>query len=181
MLAPILTALYAIPSRRVNPIAPSVVSLGQVTGGAVHNVIPNEVMLRGTLRSMSADVREQLWQEVENALRLSELMGGSYELEISRGYPSLVNDPVANGWMKQVTSDLLGAEAVINGRSAMGAEDFAYMTQRAKGAMFMLGAATPDGIVRHHHTSIFDIDESVLAPGAAVLVETARRFVTGQL
>lgn len=181
MLAPILTALYAIPSRRVNPIDPSVVSLGQVTGGAVHNVIPNEVMLRGTLRSMSADVREQLWQEVENALRLSELMGGSYELKISRGYPSLVNDPVANGWMKQVTSDLLGAEAVINGRSAMGAEDFAYMTQRAKGAMFMLGAATPDGIVRHHHTSIFDIDESVLASGAAVLAETARRFVTGQL
>ena len=59
--------------------------------------------------------------------------------------------------------------------------DSAYMTQQAKGAMFMLGAALPDGPARHHHTSIFDIDEAVLTSGAAVLAETARRFVTGRL
>jgi len=52
------------------------------------------------------------------------------------------------------------------------------MTQKAPGAMFMLGAATPDGVERHHHTDIFDIDERVLAVGTAVLAETARRFVT---
>ncbi len=63
----------------------------------------------------------------------------------------------------------------------MGAEDFAYMTQEAKGAMFMLGAAIPDEILRNHHTDIFDIDESVLPLGAAVLAETARRFVTAKL
>ena len=52
MLAPILTAIYAIPSRRINPLYPSVVSLGQVSGGAATNVIPNKVLLRGTMRSM---------------------------------------------------------------------------------------------------------------------------------
>lgn len=181
MLAPILTALYAIPSRRVNPLDASVVSLGQVTGGAATNVIPNEVALRGTIRSKSPELREQLWRDVEDALRMSELMGGSYELKITRGYPAMINDPEANRWMKQAVNDLLGPEAVVDSRFGMGAEDFAYMTQRAKGAMFMLGAATPDGIVRHHHTSIFDIDEGILAPGAAVLAETARRFVTGQI
>lgn len=181
MLAPILTALYAIPSRRVNPLYPSVVSLGQVTGGMATNVIPNEVMLRGTLRSMLPEVREQLWREVEAALRLSENMGGSYELIITKGYPAMNNDPEANGWMRQAAGDLLGQDVVVNSQFGMGAEDFAYMTQKAKGAMFMLGAATPDGRVRHHHTNIFDIDEGVLAPGAAVLAETARRFVTGRL
>jgi amidohydrolase len=61
----------------------------------------------------------------------------------------------------------------------MGAEDFAYMTQKTKGAMFMLGAATADGVARFHHTETFDIDESVLPLGTAVLAETARRFVSG--
>jgi amidohydrolase len=181
MLAPILTALYAIPSRRVNPLYPSVVSLGQVTGGAVSNVIPNEVLLRGTIRSMLPEVREQLWRDVENALRMSELMGGSYELKIIKGYPPMVNDATANGWMRRVTGDLLGEEAIVDAQFGMGAEDFAYMTQKAKGAMFMLGAAMPNGPIRHHHTTTFDIDEGVLVPGAAVLAETARRFVTGQL
>ena len=181
MLAPILSALYAIPSRRVNPLEPCVVSLGKVAGGTTTNVIPNEVELQGTLRSMSPAVREQLLREVEDALRLTELMGGSYELKISKGYPSLVNDLMANDWMRQVAGDLLGRDVVRDEVFGMGAEDFAYMTERARGAMFMLGAAVPQGAPRHHHTSTFDIDEAVLVPGAAVLAETARRFVTGRL
>ncbi len=181
MLAPILTALYAIPSRRVNPLYPCVVSLGQISGGSATNVIPNEVLLRGTIRSLLPEVREQLWQDVENALRLAELMGGSYEWSLVKGYPPMVNDAEANAWMRRVTGDLIGEAAVIETQFGMGAEDFAYMTQKAKGAMFMLGAAMAEGPVRHHHTAIFDIDEGVLVPGAAVLAETARRFVTGQL
>lgn len=181
MLGPILNALYAIPSRRIDPTMPCVVSLGQVSGGQIHNVIPNEVTLKGTIRSHDSQVREQLWAEVERALKLSELLGGSYELRINPGYPALFNDAEVNSWMRSVTRDLLGDTAVIEANFGMGAEDFAYMTQQAKGAMFMLGAATPDGVVRHHHTDIFDIDESVLPLGAAVLAETARRFVTNSL
>jgi len=180
MLATILPAIYAIPSRRINPLDPCVISVGQVTGGAATNVIPNEVLLRGTMRATSPAVREQLCVELENALRMAELMGGSYALDIARGYPPMVNDAEANGWMRATTADLLGEAAIHNSRFGMGAEDFAYMTERAKGAMFMLGAAVPDGgPARHHHTSTFDIDEAVLAPGAAVLAETARRFLTG--
>lgn len=178
MLAPILSALYAIPSRQINPLRPSVVSLGQIAGGAVHNVIPNTVHLRGTIRSYQEEVREQLWAELERTLRLSETLGGSYELNIQRGYPAMFNDARVNNWMKVVVRDLLGETAVVNAEFGMGAEDFAYMTQKAPGAMFMLGAAIPDGRIRHHHTDIFDIDEAALAKGTAVLAETARRYVT---
>ena len=181
MLGPILTTLYGIPSRRINPLRPCVVSLGQINGGTASNVIPNEVYLQGTIRSYHDDVREQLWQEIENCFKLSEMMGGSYEFKLKKGYPSMFNNAEVNNWMRSVTSDLVGQDAVVNHEYGMGAEDFAYMTRKAKGAMFMLGAATKDGIARNHHTDIFDIDEDVLPVGAAVLAETARRFVRGEL
>jgi amidohydrolase len=76
---------------------------------------------------------------------------------------------------------VVGKTAVLDTQFGMGAEDFAYMTQKAPGAMFMLGAAMPDGVVRNHHTDNFDIDEEVLPIGAAILAETARRLVLGQL
>ena len=181
MLSAILPAIYAIPSRRINPLRTCVVSLGEISGGAASNVIPNEVYLQGTLRSHDSEVREQLWAELEIALRLSEVMGGGYELKLLKGYPCLYNDPAVNDWMKDAARALLDDSAVIEAEFGMGAEDFAYMTQKAKGAMFMLGAATPDGVTRNHHTDIFDIDEDVMPIGAAVLAETARRFVTGQI
>ena len=181
MLGPILNALYAIPSRRINPLRPCVVSLGQITGGSAFNVIPNEVYLQGTIRSYHDDIRAQLSAEIEKALKLSEMMGGSYQFKLHHGYPAMFNHAEVNDWMRGVTSDLIDEQAIVNQEFGMVAEDFAYMTQQAKGAMFMLGAATPDGITRNHHTDIFDIDERVLPVGAAVLAETARRFVSGEL
>ncbi|MFO7537350.1 MAG: amidohydrolase [Chloroflexota bacterium] len=181
MLGPILNAIYAIPSRRINPLRPAVVSLGQISGGAAPNVIPNEVYIQGTIRSHDEETRQLLAAELERALSLSETMGGSYELQLMRGYPSLYNDPAVNGWMRSVTADLLGEETAVSAEFGMGAEDFAYMARQSKGAMFMLGAAIDDDLLRHHHTDIFDIDEAVLPLGTAVLAETARRFVTGTL
>jgi amidohydrolase len=179
MLVPILANIYAIPSRKINPLHSVVVSLGKICGGSATNVIPDRVNIAGTLRSHDPDTREQLCVELENALKMSELMGGRYELAITKGYPSMFNAAEVNDWMRQTTRDLFGETKVINAEFGMGAEDFAYMTAAARGAMFMLGAAVPEGPVRHHHTNTFDIDERVLTQGAAVLAETARRYLTG--
>jgi amidohydrolase len=181
MLSVILPAIYAIPSRRINPLRGCVVSLGQISGGAAPNVIPNEVYIQGTIRSYHDDVREQLHVEVERAFKLAEQMGGSYEFQLTKGYPALYNDAQVNDWMRDVAREMMGETAVLNTEFGMGAEDFAYMAREAKGAMFMLGAAIDDGLARHHHTDIFDIDESVLPLGAAILAETAHRFVTGKI
>jgi amidohydrolase len=181
MLSVILPAIYAIPSRRINPLRGCVVSLGQISGGAAPNVIPNEVYIQGTIRSFDDDVREQLWAEVENVFKLSELMGGSCQFQLDKGYPALYNDAQVNSWLRAVGEEFGGETAALNTEFGMGAEDFAYMAREAKGAMFMLGAAIDDGLVRHHHTDIFDIDESVLPLGAAILAETAHRFVTGKV
>lgn len=181
MLGQVLNAIYAIPSRQINPLRPCVISVGEVRGGAAENVIPNEVYLQGTIRSYHDDIREQLWAELETAFKLTELMGGGYELKVHKGYPALYNNPQVNDWMRDVANSMLDKSQVIDQEYGMGAEDYAYMAREAKGAMFMLGAAIDDGLVRNHHTDIFDIDESVLPIGSAMLAETARRFVTGQL
>lgn len=181
MLGHVLNALYAIPSRYVNPLRPSVISVGKVHAGMADNVIPNKVEISGTIRSFDEETRALLWSEIERALKISEVMGGSYDFKLIKGYPALYNDKAVNDWMRQTARDLAGDEAVSDAEYGMGAEDFAYMAQQAEGAMFMLGAARPDGKSGAHHTDKFDIDESVLPLGSAILAETARRFVTGQL
>lgn len=182
MLAPILTALYAIPSRQINALRPTVVSLGQIHGGSTSNVIPSTVYLHGTMRSYDESIRAQLHQAVENVFKLSEGLGGSYTFSVHKSYPAMYNYPEVNDWLSGTARALLGQTGVDHTYEfGMGAEDFAYMTQQARGAMFMLGAALPDGKVRPHHTPEFDIDEQCLPIGAAVLAETARRFVLGAL
>ncbi|MGB9752390.1 MAG: amidohydrolase [Roseiflexus castenholzii] len=181
MLLPVMQALHGIVARRVNPMHPAVVSLGVVRGGTASNVIPAEVYLEGTLRSFDPQVREQLLVEVERAFAVARAVGGDYRLEIERGYPAGHNDATVSDWISATVTDLIGADAIDRSRTGMGAEDFAYMTQKAPGAMFMLGAAIDDGVSRGHHTPIFDIDERALPIGAAILAETARRYLAGEV
>jgi amidohydrolase len=178
MLSMILPHLYAIPSRRIDPLEPNVVSLGEIRGGTASNIIPHEVYLQGTIRCFSPKIREQLWIEVEKSFKLVETFGGSYDFRLHKGYPPMYNSPKINDRMRGVARDLLGAQAVIEAPLGMAAEDFAYMAQVAPGAMFFLGAQVQGA--GNHHTTTFAIDEEVLPLGAATLAETARRFVTGQ-
>lgn len=181
LLSSILPQLYGIPSRRVNPVEKCVVSIGQISGGSAPNVIPSEVYLQGTIRSLDDKVRKQLWKEIEQSFALANSMGGAYRFKLTEGYPALLNHAHVNEWLKDTSADLLGSSAVVERDAplSMGAEDFAYMTQSAPGAMFMLGAAVPGGGA--HHTPTFDIDEDVFPLGTAILAETAFRFVTGKL
>ena len=179
MLSPILSALYAIPARRIEPIEPSVISLGQIHAGTASNIIPNEVYIEGTIRSYDEEVREQLHVELHKVFKVAEALGGSSEVKIVRGYPPVYNAPEINSRMKASVEDLLGRDVIKNRGKGMGAEDFAYMAQLVPGAMFFLGAAV-DEKGRAHHTDTFNIDESVLPKGMAILAETAHRFVTGR-
>jgi len=177
MLSSILPVLYGIPSRRISPLEPCVISIGQITGGETSNVIPAEVMIYGTMRAYNPAVREQIWAEVEQAFNIANAMGGSYTLSISKGYPSLKNDPAVTQSLQDIATKFFGNDCLHDGRFGMAAEDFSYMTNHCTGAMFLLGGMIDDGIVRPHHTPIFDIDESVLWKGTAVLAEKAHCFV----
>jgi amidohydrolase len=177
----VLDALYAIPSRRIPPLQPCVVSVGIVQAGTANNVIPEEAYLEGTIRSFDEGVRDQLAHEVEAAFGLVRGLGGDYRLTVRRGYPPTYNHPQVAGWLRQVARDLLGSENVGSEQKSMGAEDFGYMAQVAKGAIMRLGIRTPGGPPRHIHSATFDLDEAALPVGTAILAETARRFVCGEL
>jgi amidohydrolase len=173
----VLNALYAVPSRRIDPLQPAVLSIGVVRGGSAANIIPDSVYLEGTLRSIDAAVRLQLLDEVINALGIARAMGGSYEVELETGYPSMVNDEGVVEQIRLAAAGLLGADSVLPDRLSMGAEDFSYMAAASPGAMFNLGVRQPGQPSRYLHNPEFDIDENALPIGAAILAESALRLL----
>jgi len=175
MAMQVVQALNAIVSRKVDPMLPAVCSIGRIHGGSAFNVIPAVVEISGTLRSYDPAVRELLFAEVERAFALTRALGGDYELSLVRGYPAGYNDPTVTQWMDEVASELVGATNIDRTTRIMGSEDFTFMQQLAPGTMMMLGAAVGD-MDRPHHTPVFDIDESAMPIGAAILAETVVRY-----
>lgn len=176
LLAQVINAVHGIRARRVNPVRPAVISIGSVHGGVADNVIPDRVIIRGTIRSYDDSTREQLWAELEKALGVARALGGDFQLRIVKGYPSMINDQGVSDLIQGAAVDILGPEALHIEEPGMGAEDFSYMTRLAPGAMFHLGAQL-DSVNRPHHSPIFDLDESALPIGAAILVEAACRLL----
>lgn len=177
LLLPVLQALHGIVSRRVSPMDPAVVSIGQINGGSAENVIPEEVRLKGTIRSYDPTVRKQLIQEVKQAFSLTVPLGGDYHLQVEPGEPVLMNHPAINHRIVTVVRELFPDFPIHRAPFGMGGEDFSHMTALVPGAMFFLGCAKPDGVSRELHTPVFDLDENCLADGAAILAETALRFL----
>ncbi len=176
ILAQVLNTLHGIRARRIDPTKAAALSIGMIQAGAASNVIPSQVYLAGTMRSFEDSVRQQLRDELARALEISRVLGGDFELRLKPGYPSMYNDPDVAHIVRVATRDLVGAHTLFDPEPMMGAEDFSYMTRQAPGAMFMLGAQK-DAVNRPHHTPIFDIDESAMPLGVAVLVDAACRLL----
>jgi amidohydrolase len=172
----VLTAVYGIIPRRIDPVEKAVITVGTIHGGTVNNVIPMKVDLTGTIRSFNPDVRAQLHAGLEQSFAIARTLGGDYELSHPYGYPPTVNNPAAAQFIRQVATDLFGQDRVEVAEPMMAGEDFAYMAQKARGGFIGLGAAIGDKPRPHHHPE-FDIDESVLSTGSAVLAETVRRYL----
>ena len=178
MAAHVILALNAVVSRRLNPFDPAVVSIGKIYGGEAENVIPDEVELSGTLRFMDKKVREQIHGEVRRAFEVTRSLGGDYSLEIELGSLPLVNHPQAVELIKIAAAEVIGAENILPQLESLGAEDFSVFTDVVPGAMFTLGARI-EGDERQHHNPRFDINESCLPIGTAILVKAALDFLRG--
>jgi amidohydrolase len=176
MFSQVMNVIQAIRSRRTDPTSASVITVGSIHGGSAPNVIPDRVELQGTIRSYDENIRSQLHEELERALAITKTFGGDYELKIERGYPVLNNDTEVAALLREVSKGYLGEENARHGVPKMGAEDFAYMTQKAPGAMLFLGAKY-DEQHRPHHSPIFAISEEPLKYGSAILAETAMRLL----
>lgn len=177
LLGPVLQALHGIVARRVSPLEPAVVSVGQIHAGATNNVIATEVRLEGTLRSYHPAVRELLIQELERAFSVARALGGDYELEVTRGEPALINSALVNQAILASVQALYPDCRVSDIPFGLGGEDFGHMSQQVPAAMFFLGCGLSDGVARGLHTPIFDLDERCLPMGVGILVDSARRLL----
>jgi len=176
ILAQVINAIHGIRARRINPMRPAVISIGAIHTGAANNVIPEEVKMNGTIRSYDDETRQQLWDELERAFGVARALGGDYELKFVKGYPAGYNDADVAALIRDIGREILGKEGLYPEEPGMGAEDFSYMTQKAPGAMFSLGAKY-DALKRPHHSPNFDLDESAFPIGAAILAEATVRLL----
>lgn len=169
--AHLIVALQQVVSRVANPKMPTVLSFGRVEALGATNIIPNEVKIQGTFRTLDEDWRTQAHEKMKRiAQGLVEGMGGSLDFEIRKGYPSLKNNPALTGRSVQAAKTYLGEENVLDLDIWMAAEDFAFFSQEIDGCFYRLGTRNESrGIVSGVHTPTFDIDEDALEIGAGLM------------
>lgn len=169
--AHIITSLQQIVSRRANPIIPSVLSFGKVIANGATNVIPNEVYLEGTFRTLDENWRADAHQKISKmAITIAESMGGSCDIEIRKGYPFLKNDEPLTTRAKELAIAYLGKENVVDLDIWMAAEDFSYYSQVMPACFYRLGTRNEaKGITSSVHTPTFDIDEDALRIGTGLM------------
>ncbi len=171
----IILALHGIVSRRLRPFDSAVISIGSIHGGQIDNVIPESVDLSGTIRFLNPKVQEHIHAEIRNIMEITKALGGDYELILQKGYPPMHNDEEVVALFNTVCGDIVGSQNVQVPDVEMGAEDFGYFLQEAKGAMFMLGCEI-EGDSRRHHDPRFDVDENCMPIGAAIFTEAVMRL-----
>lgn len=172
MTAQIITALQQIVSRYADPTIPSVLTFGKInsTGGAT-NIIPSEVKLEGTFRTMDETWRFEAHKRMKAiAESIAQSMGGSCNFDIKVGYPVLINEPALTARARNYAEEFLGAENVVELPIRMTAEDFAYYSQKMPACFYRLGTGNPaKGITSPIHTDTFDIDETALETGMGLM------------
>lgn len=170
--AQLIVALQTLISRRADPILPSVLTFGYIASdGGATNIIPDQVYLKGTFRTMDEEWRHTAHHLMHTMVtQLAESMGGQATLRIDVGYPALINDPALTARARQYATDYLGAENVVELPIRMTAEDFAYYSQVMPACFYRLGTGNAaKGITSPVHTNTFDVDEDCLRIGSGLM------------
>lgn len=174
--AALVGTLQTIVSRRLDPGAPAVVSVGEIHAGSAPNIIPESATLSGTTRSLDPQVRQQIHRELERIVqRVCQAHGLEPQLNLELGPPPIVNEERPIQWARKAVASLLSSEGLVSLDSYnMAGEDFAYYLERIEGCFLRIGAREPDGrFIPGHSPQFYAAEESIFV-GAAVLAETAR-------
>jgi len=170
--AQLITALQGIVSRNVAPLQPAVVSICTIHAGEAFNVIPPMVEMTGTIRTFEPDVRRLVLDRFDKTARsVAEAMGCQVELDVKQLTPATINNPRVASQVQSVARGLFhDAQVDSADYVTMGSEDFAYILEKVPGCFFFIGSANPEkGLDAGHHHPKFDIDETALLEGAALM------------
>jgi amidohydrolase len=173
--AQVLVALQQIVSRMANPTLPTVLSFGKIIANGAINVIPNEVHLEGTFRTLDEGWRTEAHGRMKKiAQSIAESMGGHCDFNIQQGYPFLINEETLTEEITALAAAYLGKENVAELDIWMAAEDFAYYSQASDACFYLLGIGNKmKGIVSSLHTPTFDVDEKALVTSVGLMAYIA--------
>jgi hippurate hydrolase len=162
-------------ARNVAPLDSAVVTVGSIHGGDAANVIPDSVELKLTSRSFRPEVRERLQQRIQNlAHSIAESFGATAQVELRRGFPSVINHKAETDFAREVARDLLGEEGIIPDfvpRTA--SEDFSFMLQERPGAFLFVGTGEGEPL----HSPRYRFNDDVIAPAAALWARLAESWL----
>jgi amidohydrolase len=176
--AQLITAIQSLVSRNIDPAQGLVVSVTRVQAGTATNIIPDEMLIGGTIRALRPEVRDLAFS------RLAELVGGICQahglrghLTMVDGYPTMINHEPVSRFIAETAAEMLGEDKVIIRQPKFGSEDFAYFLQQCPGAGFELGCSNEaKGISHMLHTRRFDLDEEVLPLGVELYLRLIEKF-----
>ncbi|MER9859104.1 MULTISPECIES: M20 aminoacylase family protein [unclassified Mesorhizobium] len=169
----VISALQTIVSRSVDPIDPVVLSVTSIHAGDAYNVIPSEVVLKGTVRTLSETNRDKVEGRVQAiATSVAKVFGAEAEIEYRRGYPPTVNHPAQARILGDAAARLVG-DARVQRDSApiMASEDFSYMLQARPGAFIFMG----NGKTAPLHHPEYDFNDAILPAGIALWIDLMTR------
>jgi amidohydrolase len=160
----VVSAFQRIVSRHMDPLDPTVVTVGTFHAGTAFNIIPAEAELSGTTRTFNQDTWNTWESRVEKVVRgVCESMGVDFELKYSQGYPVTINDESAAEVVRRCAEKVVGEDRVVMPQKTMGGEDFAFYLQKSKGCFFALGVGREGAVPVHNQQ--FDFNEDVLSLG----------------
>ncbi len=173
-----VTSVQSIVSREVSPLDSAVITVGKFSSGDVFNVIPENAVLFGTVRTLKEETRSKVRKRIEEIARgIGAAFRVKCEFNYENGYPVLINDESMVELVRKAGKETVGAGNVLEVEPSMGGEDMAYYLQKAKGAFYFVGASNEKkGITAPHHSPYFDIDEDALPIGVEMPVRTVLFF-----
>ena len=182
LAAEVINNLQTIVSRNVNPTEPAVVTVGKVSGGTAHNIIPEKVEMIGTVRTFSEETAKMIEGRIEEIVKgITESAGASYNFDFDYGYPAVINTEWATDQLTATASSMLGNEHVqIMDDPIMAGEDFAFYQQEFPGVFFFLGSGSEeaDSTYTWHHPK-YNIDEDCFKTGAALMASLVFQPILG--
>jgi amidohydrolase len=179
--AHIITGLQSIVSRNVPPLQTAVVSVTAIHGGEAFNVIPQEVEIKGTIRTFDPTIRQRVLSRFrEIIMQSASAMECQAEIDVKSITPALLNDPNITKLVYEVASEILPSFDLDTTSQTMGSEDMAFVLQQVPGCFVFIGSANEaSGLAFPHHHPRFDIDESVLPKAVGLMTSVTLRLLAG--
>jgi amidohydrolase len=166
--AQVITALQSIVSRSIDPLESAVISICEFNAGHARNVIPQTAELRGTIRTLTPEVRELVEKRVREVVAgVAQITGAKIDLVYERGYPVTVNHASQTDLATRVAAEIAGKDGVLETPPLMGAEDFAYMLEARPGAFIFCGNGDTAGL---HHPA-YDFNDEAIVYGTSYWIK----------